>query len=96
MKDIDEEIIYSCLKTKQSSQQEKLPFVGLWILFATYGLRTSRDHLHFKRVAYHPLCVSSYLAVCAIRVAHRHKDLREELLGLLLCVLLLCYTSGCI
>lgn len=70
--------------------------VVFWWTVATYGLRTSRDHLHFKRVAYHPLCVSSYLAVCAIRVAHRHKDLREELLGLLLCVLLLCYTSGCI
>lgn len=37
-----------------------------------------------------------YLAICAIRVAHRHKDLWEELLGLLLCVLLFCYTSGCI
>lgn len=36
------------------------------------------------------------LAVRAIRVANRHKDLWEELLGLLLCVLLLCYTSGCI
>lgn len=36
------------------------------------------------------------LAIRAIRVAYRHKDLWEELLGLLLCVLLLCYTSGCI
>ena len=45
---------------------------------------------------YHPWCVSCYLAVSAIRVAYRHKDLREELLGLLLCVLLLCHTSGCI
>lgn len=45
---------------------------------------------------YHPWCVFCYLAVRAIRVAYRHKDLWEELLGLLLCVLLLCYTSGCI
>lgn len=45
---------------------------------------------------YDPWCVFCYLAVSAIRVAYRHKDLREELLGLLLCVLLLCYTSGCI
>lgn len=37
-----------------------------------------------------------YLAVCAIGVTYRDKDLREELLGLLLCVLLLCHTSGCI
>lgn len=35
-----------------------------------------------------------YLTICTIRVAYRHKDLREELLGLLLGVLLLCYTSG--
>ena len=40
------------------------------------------------------ICGFFYLTVCTIRVAHRHKDLREELLGLLLCVLLLCYTSG--
>lgn len=49
-----------------------------------------------ERAPYHALCVSHYLAVCAIRVADRHKDLREELLGLLLCVLLLRNTSGCI
>lgn len=41
-------------------------------------------------------CVFRYLAIRAIRVAHRHEDLWEELLGLLLCVLLLRYTSGCI
>lgn len=84
------------LENKSVPATKKKSFGGIWILFATSGLRASKDHLHFKRVAYHPLCVSSYLAVCAIGVAHRHKDLREELLGLLLCVLLLCYTSGCI
>lgn len=48
------------------------------------------------RAPHHPLCVSHYLAVCAIRVADRHKDLWEELLGLLFCVLFLRNTSGCI
>lgn len=49
-----------------------------------------------EQAPHHLLCVSHYLAVCAIRVADRHKDLREELLGLLLCVLFLRNTSGCI
>lgn len=42
------------------------------------------------------LPVFGYLAICAIGVAYWHEDLGEELLGLLLCVLLLCNTSGCI